>query len=269
MQASSQSASPSGFSDRAFFIDVAAILAVSIAILLAADQLVFMSLWVPAVFIIRFVAFARLPGSERPWSTSKEVALILVCALIGGFNDWNSVVNHRIYDYGVPVDLPAISTIPTWMLLFWGLILRSLFTLYRWGRLSPEAAPRNKVYLGKVFDSPYLVVIVQLLLIVATRQAIYRMYLDPLWSWLPFAAALLVWAIVLRPGRHAFTVLGIMLIIGPITEALYIEIGGLHQYHLGVFFGVPVWIMLWWALATVIWGNLAFRVARRLAPALW
>jgi hypothetical protein len=249
----------------AFFLDVASILAVSAAIVFASNRLIFMSLWVPTVLIVRFVAYSRLPATDRPWSTAIEIAVILGCAALGGFNDWNSVVHHQIYDYTVPADIPLLSTIPTWMLLFWGLVLRALFTLYRWRGLSPEKTPRDDVFLGRHVTIAWLKVAVQLGIIVATRQAIYRLFDDPIASWIPFAAALLIWALLCRPGAHAFRVLGIMLVLGPIVEAIYIRLGRLHQYHLGIFFGVPIWIMLWWALATVIWGDLSFRVARLIA----
>lgn len=251
--------------NMAFLLDAVTIVIVSIAILVAANGLGFMTLFVPWILFLRVVAYHFLPDAEKLWPAWVEALAVLGCAVLGGFNDWNSVVNHRIYDYTVTVTYPELTTIPGWMLLFWGMILRFFFTLGRWRRLDPPAAPRNTVWLGRRFESPWLKVGLELALILATRQAIYRLYDDPLWSWIPFALAIGAYAVLFRPIKQEWTILAVMLVGGPIVEALYIQVGGLHRYHHGVFFGVPVWICLWWALAALIWSDLSFRVARRVA----
>lgn len=248
-----------GLGDAHFTLDAVTILAISAGILWAAHDLAFMTVFVPAVLIARTAAFHFL--AEKPWPAWAEMFVVLGCALLGGFNDWNSVVRHRIYDYTVPVSRPDLTTIPLWMLLYWGMILRFFFTLARWRRLGPPAAPRNAVWLGRPFKNPYLKAGLELALLIATRQCIYRLYDDAVWSWIPFAGAIGLYAVSLRPSAHEWKILIVMLVGGPIVEALYIQVGGLHRYHLGVFFGVPVSIALWWSLAALIWSDLSFRAA--------
>jgi hypothetical protein len=248
--------------NRAFVLDAMTIIVVSAAILTAADRLEFMTVFVPVVLALRVVLYHLLPAAEKLWPAWVEGLIVIGFALIGGFNDWNSVVNHRIYDYTVPVSYPELTTIPGWMLLFWGMILRFFFTLGRWRRLDPPAEPRNGVWLWRRYDNAWLKVGLLFVLLIATRQSIYRLYDDPLLSWLPFALAIGAYAILFRPLRHEWRILTIMLIGGPIVEALYIQIGGLHYYHHGIFFGVPAWIVLWWALAALIWSDISFRFAK-------
>lgn len=250
--------------DRAFALDAATILVVSAGIVTVADRLVWMTIAVPLVLALRHVLWSRLSLAERGHGGAVEAAFMLVCTAFGAFNDWNSVVGHRIYDYGVPVYFPEFSTIPLWMLLFWGMILRFFYTLARWRRLSPPTAPRDDLR-PLVGPAPALRVALLLGLTLATRQAIYRWYLHPVLSWLPFAAALGIYVVLCRPRRYEWTLLGLALAIGPIVEVAYIQLGGLHRYHLGWIGGVPLWIALWWGLALLVWQELVGRAMRRVA----
>lgn len=183
----------------------------------------------------------------------------LVCTGLGAFNDWNSVVNHRVYDYTVPSDL-AWSAIPLWMLLDWGLILRSFARLCRWPALHPPTAPSNTLHFGlATIENAWAKIALELILVLGTRQAIYRFYLDPVLSWLPFAAALILAFFLFRLTRHDLKLLGLLLLLGPGAEILYIQVGHLHAYHLGWIAGVPVWIALWWLLAALVGKDLALR----------
>jgi hypothetical protein len=247
--------------DTALAIDAFAIAAISAVICVASRQLVFMTAFVPAVIALRFGAWARLPPGERPASLSREIVFFAICALVGGFNDWNSVVRHRIYDYDVPAEFPGLSTIPFWMLLYWGMILRAAATLAQWQRLKPPERLRNAIHLpNAVIESAALKVIVSLLLVVVTRQSIYRYANDPVLSWLPFAAALPVYALLFRPSRHGLWLAGVALVAGPAIEVLYIQVGRLHHYQLGWLGGVPLWIALWWVLAMWVWSDVALRL---------
>ncbi len=244
--------------DRAFALDGGIILLVSAGIVTAADQLALMTVAVPLLLAARHVLWARLPLDERGHVVGVEAALMIACTAFGAFNDWNSVVGHGIYDYGVPVYFPQWSTIPIWMLLFWGMILRFFYTLARWRRLDPPAVPHDTLW-PLTGPRPHLRIALLLALTLATRQAIYRWYLDPVLSWLPFAAALAIYALFCRPRRYEWTLIGLALAIGPAVEIAYIQLGGLHHYHLGWFAGVPLWIALWWGLALLIWQELVQR----------
>ncbi len=242
--------------DRAFLVDAGTIVAGSVAICLASDQLALMTALVPALLVVRFLLWRGPLGPE--------LLFFGVCLALGAFNDWNSVVRHRIYDYAVPVYWPELTTIPVWMLLFWGMILRFFATLAGWERLEPGEV-RDEVYLGRrVVRSPWLKVGVLLGIIAVTRQLIYRNFDDPILSWLPFAAALLVYAVLLRPDRHDRRLVVIFLLGGPAVEVLYIQVAGLHQYSLGWLGGVPLWIALWWVLAVLVWKDLAGRIQREI-----
>ncbi|MBK9033779.1 MAG: hypothetical protein IPL61_21350 [Myxococcales bacterium] len=217
-----------------------------------------MTALVPAVIAARFALLAAVPRGRRALGLPAEAVFFALCTVVGAVNDWNSVTRHRVYDYRVPVDLPSVSTIPLWMLLYWGLVLRFLATLFRWRRLAlpPPAAAH-----------PGARIAVLLALVVITRQAVYRTFADPVWSWLPFALAIAVAVIALRPGRARLLVLAGFVVVGPLVEVLYIQLGHLHAYHLGWLGGVPVWIALWWGLAALVWDDLSRRLQTRLRSA--
>ena len=93
-----------------------------------------------------------------------ELVLLLVCTILGAFNDWNSVVRHHVYEYRVPSYSPEHSTIPVWMLLYWGMILRFVTSMSLWKRLRPPETPSNDVFLGPVvLRSPWRKIAVELL----------------------------------------------------------------------------------------------------------
>jgi len=254
---------PAGDSHLLTAIDAAAVAAIGLAICLASRRLWFMTILVPLVVAARCSLVALAAKRERV-NLAAEFAFLAICTLLGAFNDWNSVVHHRIYDYTVP-HFFAWTTIPLWMLLYWGLILRFVARLARWRALAPPAAPVDVVRFGRrTIVSGMLKVALLLALVALTRQAIYRWYLHPVLSWLPFAAALFVYGCLFPPDRHDRRLLGLFLVGGPATEILFIQLGGLHYYHLGWLGGVPLWIALWWLLIVLIWKDLSLRVERLL-----
>lgn len=246
-------------SGRLVAIDAACVLLISAAICVFCDRLVLMTLLVPLVVSARMLALAvGAGGTGVPMRA--EIAFFVVCTLLGAFNDWNSVCNKKIYDYTVP-HFFTFSTIPLWMLLFWGMILRFLARLARWGRLGAGEKVSNSVGFANMrAGRPVVKIAAELILVAATRWAVYRFYLDPVLSWLPFGAALALFFLFFGPTRHDVRLLAVMLVIGPVAEILYIGAGGLHFYHIGWIGGVPLWIVLWWALGILVWKDLAFRI---------
>ncbi len=236
---------------RALAVDAIAVAAVSAGIVLASERLVFMTLLVPLTVLARFVAWRRVTGAQGR-EVAAEVVFFALCTVLGGFNDWMSVVHHRVYDYTVPVFFPHLSTIPCWMLLFWGLVLRSVASL---AEAWPEPRPPGSA--AKLA--------VQLLFVVVTRQLVYRHYADPWLSWLPFAAAIVLYVALFGLSARERRLGLVFLVAGPAVEALYIHAGGLHRYHLGWLAGVPLWIALWWVLAVWIWSDVSARLRRLLA----
>ncbi len=245
---------------RALAVDAAAVGLVSAAVLVAADRPALMWAVLTAALIGRFALFHRLhPGG----SFLAELLFFALCTAVGALNDLNTVALHGVYRYTAPSELPSVSPIPLWMLLFWGLIVRFVVTLTRWRALGAgEATPRR--VLGVPSTARGLALIAALL--VPTRLVLFVRYEDPLWSWLPFAIALAVFALAGGIDRHDLRLAATALAVGPIVEALFIGVGGLHAYALGWLFGVPVWIVLWWALATLIvkdLGPLAYAAIER------
>jgi len=246
--------------DRAFATDVATIVLVSVAICVFSQRLALMTVLVPIVLVARLGVWLALPAAERDTSRAGELAFFAVCTLLGAFNDWSSVTRHRIYDYTVPTDLPGLSHIPIWMLLYWGMILRFMITLGHYRRIGLSSGA-DELHFGRWrVRGGGAKIALQLGLVLATRQAIYRTYDHPIWSWAPFALGLAVALFVLRPPRRRLTLLAGVLVAGPLVEALYIQVGGLHVYRLGWLFGVPLWIALWWVLAVLIWQDLGGRL---------
>lgn len=249
--------------DRAFATDLAAVAAVGAGICAKSDDLVFMTILVPAVIVSRFAVWVRLPVAERGIVLRAELVFFTVCLCLGAFNDWNSVVRHRIYDYDVPHLFPALGSIPLWMLVYWGMVLRFVATLCRWRGLSPPSQPSGEI--SRVGRPAWAKVTLELLLVLATRQLVYRYYLDPVLSWLPFAVALLAYAALFGVSAQERRLAALAALGGPAVEIAFIHVGGLHHYHLGWLGGVPLWIVLWWVLAVLIWNDLSARLLELLA----
>lgn len=239
--------------DRAAAIDLGALAIVVAGALAFSQRLPVISALVGVVIVGRFVALSLL-ARDRPLLA--ELILFLLCALVGGLNDWNTVVRHGVYVYTVPADLPSLSSIPTWMLLVWGLVLRALARLASWRRLGPagEGSTPRPLATWRLA--------VLLALVAATRQSIYRLAHDPLLSWAPFAAALVIALVVGWPAVRARRLALLALAVGPVAEALLIRVAHLHAYALGWLFGVPIWIVLWWSLGVLVWGDVAPRLER-------
>lgn len=247
-------------STRELAIDGAAIALISALLCVAASQLLLMSVLVPLLIVARLTAYWRW-GQLR---LRVEGVFLALCTALGAFNDWNSVVHHRVYDYTVPVYFPELTTIPIWMLLFWGLILRFFVTFGTWEGFG-DTHPNDEVRLLHLrWQSPLLKVGLQLGLVLATRQVIYRTFADPIWSWVPFLAAGAVYYALFGLTRSERKLTLIVLLVGPLVEVLYIQVGGLHHYALGWLGGVPLWIALWWVIAVMVWRDLGQRTLRAL-----
>ncbi len=240
---------------RALTIDIAAVVVVGGAACIDASRPTRLAWVVASVYAARLAAWMRLPASQRPLSMAREAAFLVLCALLGALNDWNTVVRHGVYSYGVPSDLAPLSSIPAWMLAYWGLILRLVTTLALDPRLG-QSGPRQVVR-GSVTRRPILRVLLLLALVLVTRQAIYRLWADPWLSWLPFAGALVLHPLLFPWGERERRLAAIAALVGPLAEIVLIRVGHLHHYALGWLAGVPLWISLWWVLATLIWGELS------------
>lgn len=247
-------------------IDFITILIISLAICLASHELVFMSFFVPLVILMRFVLIDRMVNKTEI-NIKTEIPFFILITLLGAFNDWNSVSNKKIYDYTVPHYF-EFSSIPMWMLIYWGMILRAIYSFSKWSFLKPQAKLNNIIGLKKYqITNPGLKIISELMLVFITRQFIYKYYLDPILSWIPFVIALIIWLLFFKVNRHDIKLLFVFLLVGPLVEIIYIKIGHLHYYHLGLIYGVPVWIIIWWLIIVLIWKDLAPRMEYFIAEA--
>lgn len=242
----------------ALLLDGAAVAGVGAAVLVASDRPAVMWLVLAVALLGRFALWRRLHPDR---SLLAELAFFALCTVVGAFNDLNTVAVHGVYRYTAPSELPALSPIPLWMLLYWGLILRFVFTLAHWPGLGE---PRPRRVLGR--RSAARTIALAAAVLVPTRLALFAWFEDPVLSWLPFAAALVAFALVGRVDRRDLRLAALALTVGPVVEALFIRVGGLHAYALGWIFGVPLWIVLWWALSVWIWkdlGALAYAAIER------
>ncbi len=243
-------------------VDGAIVGSIGVAICLGGQQLPFMTGLVALVFVVR-VSLARQLGG----SIGRELVFLGICTAVGAANDWNTVVLHDVYAYDVPSALPVDGAIPVWMLLYWGLILRFVSSLGRWPGLGDEG-PSDQVGFPKHRRAhPLGRLAVQLVLVLATRQAIYRFFDDPLLSWLPFAGAAALWWLLLGLSAHDRRLALLAVTVGTASEAVLITVGGLHRYELGLIGGVPLWIILWWPLAVLVWKDIGGRIEAALSSA--
>lgn len=257
MSSSDAASAPDRRPDVEVALDAATVAIVSALILLAADRLVAMSLVVPAVVVGRMVLWRRLLG---PRGFGREIALFSVCAAVGAFNDWNTVVLHGVYRYEVAAWLPGDGALPAWMLLFWGSILRFMASLAAWPRLGPVTTTDRVGLPGRRIEHRGARLLVLLALVVGTRQAVFRWYDEPLLSWLPFAIAAAAWLLLLGVDRHDRRLALLAVTVGTAVEAAYITVGGLHRYEQPLVGGVPLWIILWWPIGVLVWKDLSLRI---------
>lgn len=252
-----------------FALDALIIAIISVLICFFSQDLILMTVLVPILMVSRCIVWVLMKADNTRKSITGEFILLTICIALGAFNDWNSVDNHRIYDYTVPHFFPTLSTIPFWMLLYWGMILRALVSLFRWHPLGTESKANNKTKLFNFCsESPLLKISLQLAIIVITRQFIYRYFEDPILSWIPFAVAIIFYCLVFDLKKSDYYLAIGFLIFGPIIEILYIQVGHLHQYHLGVLGGIPIWLALWWVLSMLIWKDLSIRLWKQIETLL-
>ncbi|MBT3981774.1 MAG: hypothetical protein HOE90_10500 [Bacteriovoracaceae bacterium] len=237
---------------KSLLVDTFVIVAISILICFFSKKLLLMSIVVPLILAVRLI-YTLIRFDEK----KQEIILYTICTILGAFNDWNSVVGKGVYDYHAPVYFPEFSTIPIWMLLYWGMILRYMAAVAWWPGLGKDVELKNEVHLGsKVWKSTPTKIILQLAIVFVTRQFIYHYYLDSVLSFAPFVVALILYSLIFRPNKREIK-LGLLCIsLGTVVEILYIGAGDLHYYHHGILFGVPIWISLWWSLSVIIWKDI-------------
>ena len=196
-----------------------------------------------------------------------ELGLYVTCILFGGLNDWNTVFRHRVYEYTVPSDIPQWSSIPLWMLILWGPILRFVVSLGRFRRLGEADADPNLVRLpGFQKSSAWLCVALSLALVLITRQFTYRLSLHVVFSWLPYLVAIVAYVAMFRPAARKRNLAIFFILVGTLFEVLLAKGAGLHRYNLGWVFGIPIWIVLWWGLGAVIISDFAERALSKFVP---
>jgi hypothetical protein len=248
-------------SSRLTAIDAAVIAAVSLAICTMSQHLWFMTLFVILAIAVRFWALYKVAAKENI-SMVGEGIFFTICAVVGAAYDWNAVAVRSLYFYLVPNFFPTLP-IPVWMMLYWGMILRGLARFARWRALSPPPSPAKSIGISDMrIDAGWLKVIAELAIMFLAGRAIGKLYMDPILSWLPFAAGLGIYLILFPPEKHDLKLLMVGLFVCPAIEIAYVRTGDLYKFYLDDIYGAPVWLFFWWMLAILTWKDLAFRMER-------
>ncbi|MBN2151157.1 MAG: hypothetical protein JW839_06930, partial [Candidatus Lokiarchaeota archaeon] len=193
------------------------------------------------VFVVNIVLRFLLVNEKWDW-------LFFVVGIIGGGgNDMSSMING-VYNYTSATILPFLSGLmPAWMIAFWGqvfLLFRKLFN-HPW--FKGPGFKKDKELLRGWLSKKLLVDIV---LLVVLRIAIYKTYLDPILPGLIYGGVVLARFLVFRPERHELRIIGIL----PYAfafEGLMVAFG-LYEYYNAVFLGLPVWMFVWWTFLVPI-----------------
>ncbi len=188
-----------------------------------------MSLWVAAMVRARVLLIGQTGDG---WC-------FLVGLLAGGGNDILSMVKG-VYRY-LPdhvwkekLDLPS----PPWMVVFWGWV----FTAFRHLFLLPLFRPPRGWRPGaKRFA-------LDLATAIALRLVIYNTVRQEPLPTLGFAAVLGLRLMLLPPRPHEWRLMAVVIAIGPAFEAILIQCG-LYEYDDPVFWGMPVWLLMYWSFA--------------------
>jgi hypothetical protein len=162
-----------------------------------------------------------------------DLFVFIMGILLGGGSDCLSVANG-VYRYTPPTLLPW--PIPMWMVVFWGEAFLFFRRLMRYRPFLADNAATHGLDLPLVLD---------LLMLIPLKRMLYAWAAVP---WLPdtvFAAALLVRYLLAPPRPHERRLLLTILVLGPFYEILLIA-AGLYQYHHGIVFGMPVWLIVYW-----------------------
>ncbi len=193
------------------------------------------------VFTVTIILRFLLINEKGDW-------LFFVVGIIGGGgNDLSSMING-VYNYTSLTMLPFLSGLmPAWMIAFWGqvfLLFRKLFN-HPWFK-GPGFKKDKEILRGWLSKK----LLVDVILLVVLRVAIYRTYLDPLLPWLIYGSVVLARFLVFRPEKHELRIIGIL----PYAfafEGLMVAFG-LYVYYNPVFLGLPVWMFIWWAFLVPI-----------------
>lgn len=163
-----------------------------------------------------------------------DVLIFLLGFLLGGGNDLLSML-RGVYAYKPPALLP-FAPMPEWMVVFWGEAFLFFRRLMRYGPyLGEDQKPA-------ALDFPLAA---DLLVIVVYRMIVYRFAAVP---WLPdalYALILILRILAIPPKDHERKLMLTIFLLGPLYEILLIA-GGLYDYQTPVFFGMPLWLIIYW-----------------------
>ena len=193
------------------------------------------------VFTVTIIIRFLLVNEKGDW-------IFFVIGIVGGGgNDMLSMING-VYNYTSMTVLPFLSGLmPCWMIAFWGqvfLLFRKLFN-HPWFK-GPGFKKDKELLRGWLSKK----LLVDVILLVVLRIAIYRTYLDPILPWLIYGGIVLARFLVFRPQKHELRIIGIL----PYAfafEGLMVAFG-LYVYYNPVFLGLPVWMFIWWTFLVPI-----------------
>lgn len=184
-----------------------------------------MSCAMVAIIVARFLCIGR----RGDW-------LFLALGIVaGGGNDLLSMFKG-VYYY-TPRDFLNLP-IPLWMLLFWGYVFvafRQLFTIPVFGNSAPDNPWRLDARLAA-----------DLAVVILFRIIIYNFVRHEPLPTIGYAAVLATRLLLIPPRKHEWLLMAAVMLIGPLVEAVLIH-SGLYVYYDPVFFGMPAWLLIYWA----------------------
>lgn len=182
------------------------------------------SIILPIILVLRFILLYR-----------KGDSLYFVLGFIlGGGNDLLSMF-RGVYHYTPEaiVNLP----IPIWMLLVWGEGFIFLRKLLRHDFFIEKGETQNRL-----MNQP---LILDLAIFAVFRLIIFR-YASV--AWLPgalYASIFSIRLLIFPPRKYERKLMLTVFLLGPLFEIMLIK-AGLYVYQNGVFFGMPLWLIIYW-----------------------
>jgi len=188
------------------------------------------------VFTVNLIVRFLLVNQKGDW-----IFFVLGVAA-GGGNDLISQING-IYHYTSLTVLPFLQgLLPLWMIAFWGQVFLLFRKVFHVSWFKGPGFSKDGRFLQGWFSTRLLVDIIVLVIL---RIAIYRLYLDPVFPAAIYGSVIVTRLLLIHPGKNELLIMAI-LPYAFMFEGLMVTFG-LYVYYNPVFMGLPAWLLLWWA----------------------
>ncbi len=195
------------------------------------------TIMISIIFIVNLIIRFILINDKGDW------LFFLFGVIFGGGNDLMSMING-VYNYTSITILPfLIGLLPLWMIFFWGqicLLFRKVFNL-QWCKgeeFKKDGIPQLKGWID-------VKLIVDIVILVILRMAIYRTYLMDAWIPALIYGIFIGFRFIIFPPKKNELIIMIFLPYAFLFEGLMVTFG-LYVYYNPVFLGMPLWLYIWW-----------------------